>query len=80
MKFRDPLSHPQVTVQEQYKKMLSEIEIFKAAIKKHSDGYPPDNVHWKVYRAVEEGLITKLEELQDEAILYEKKHGLRTGD
>jgi len=70
----------QLTMQEQYEKTLSQIEIFKAAIKKHTDEGVPKGVHWKVHRAVEEGLITKLEELQDEAILYENKHGIRTGD
>ncbi len=69
-----------LTAQEIYKKTLSQIEIFKAAIKRHSEGQPPDEVHWKIYRAVEEGLITRLEELQDEAILYEKKYGIRTGN
>ena len=65
-----------LTAEETYAKLLSEIEIFKAAVKEHDGLAVHDEVHWKVYRAVSEGLKAKLEELQDEAILYEKKHGI----
>ena len=74
------MKKPFLTAEEIYYKTLSEIEIFKAAIKKHDDVDDFDDVHWKIRRAVSEGLKTKLEELQDEAILYEKKHGIRSGD
>jgi chloramphenicol O-acetyltransferase len=69
-----------LTAQEQYEKTLSEIEIFKVAIKEHKQSYIPAVVHWKIQRAVEEGLISKLEELQDQAILYENQYGIRCGN
>jgi|TARA_R110000765_G_scaffold68684_5_gene132807 hypothetical protein len=65
-----------LTAKERYTKILSEIEIFKAAVKEHDGLVVHEEVHWKISRAVSEGLKAKLEELQDEAILYEKKHGL----
>ena len=65
-----------LTAEERYAKILSEIEIFKAAVKEHDGLVVHEEVHWKIYRAVSEGLKTELEKLQDEAILYEKKHGL----
>ena len=71
---------PGLTAKETYEKTLSEIEVFQAAIKKHTEEGVPEGVPWEVHSAVEEALITKLEELQDEAFLYEQKHGIRSRD
>ena len=65
-----------LTAQEKYERTLSWIEKFKAAVKKHDEIECPPDVHWKIYRAVKDGLISQLESLQDEAFLYEKEHGL----